>query len=48
MDKKSIIRSCLLYEFKLGHNASEASRKINFEFGEDAVKEQTARSLFQK
>ena len=48
VDKKSIIHSCLLYEFKLGSNASEASRKINFAFGEDAVKERTARNWFKK
>ena len=44
MDKKSIIRLCLLYEFKLGSKASKASQKINFAFGEDAVKER----MFQK
>ena len=48
VDKKSIIRSSLLYEFKLGSNTSEASRKINFAFGEEAVKERTARNWFQK
>ena len=48
VDKKSIIRSCLLYEFKLGSNASETTRKINFDIGEDAVKKRTARNWFQK
>lgn len=46
--KNSIIRSCLLYEFKLESNASEASRKICSAFGEGAVKERTARFWFEK
>lgn len=47
-DRKVAIRSCLLYEYKLGTNASEACRKICLAFGEDAVKERTARNWFQK
>ncbi|MEZ0498462.1 hypothetical protein [Sphingomonas sp. IW22] len=48
VDRKVIIRSCLLYEFKLGSNASEACRKICLAFGEDSVKERNARNWFQK
>ena len=48
MDKKSIISPCLLYEFNLKSNASEAFRNINFAFGEDAVKERTACNWSQR
>jgi len=48
VNKKSIIRSCLLYEFKLESSASEAFWKTNFAFWEDAVKERTDRNWFQK
>jgi len=48
VDKISVIRSCLLYKFKLGSNVSEVSRKINFAFREDAVKERITRNWFQK
>ena len=47
-DKKLMIRSCLLYEFKLGTSASSASRRICTAFGEGAVSERTARNWFQK
>ena len=47
-DKKLMIRSCLLYEFKLGTNASSASRRICTTFGKGAVSERTARNWFQK
>lgn len=43
-----LIRACLLYEFKLANSAAEATRKICLAFGEDAVKERTARNWFQK
>jgi [histone H3]-lysine36 N-dimethyltransferase SETMAR len=44
----SVIRACLLYEFKLGTNAAEASRKICTAFGEDAVTSRTAQRWFKK
>ena len=47
-DRKLIIRACLFYEFKLGTNASSASRKLCTAFGEVAVSERTARNWFQK
>ena len=39
---KRQIRQCLLYQYKLGHNASEAARNICREIGEDAVSTATA------
>ena len=47
-DKKLIIRACLLYEFKLGTNASQACKNISKAFGKDSVKERNARNWFQK
>ena len=44
----NVIRSCLLYEFKLGSNASEACRKICLAFGNDALKRRTAQKWFAK
>ncbi|KOC60775.1 hypothetical protein WH47_06921 [Habropoda laboriosa] len=38
-NQKQIIRACLLHEFKVGFNASEACREICMAFGEDAIKE---------
>lgn len=43
-----VIRACLLYEFKLGTKAAEASRKICTAFGDDAVSERTAQKWFKK
>ena len=34
-----VIRACLLYEFKLGTNAAEATRKICRAFGQNTVTE---------
>jgi hypothetical protein len=42
------IRVIFLYEFKLGHNAAEATRNINQAFGEDTAKERTVRWWFEK
>lgn len=44
----SIIRACLLYEFKLGTNATEASIKICTAFGEGTVTPRTAQRWFKK
>ena len=46
--RKLIFRACLLYEFKLGTNASSASRKLCTALGESAVSERTAQNWFQK
>ncbi|XP_026827850.1 histone-lysine N-methyltransferase SETMAR-like [Ooceraea biroi] len=45
---KEVIRSCLLYEFKLGSNAAEAARKICSAFGQVSVSERTARKWFSR
>lgn len=42
------IRVIFLYEFKLGHNAAEATRNTNQTFGEDTAKERTVRWWFEK
>ena len=42
------IRVCLLYEFKMGHNATEATRNIISAWGEGSMSEWTARRWFQK
>jgi len=44
----NVTRVCLPYEFKLGNTAAEATRKLCLAFGEDAVKERTARNGFQQ
>ena len=43
-DIKLIIRTCLLYEFKLDTSASSASRKLCTALGEGGVSERTARN----
>lgn len=43
-----VIRACLLYEFKLGSNASEACRRICSAFGNDVVKRRTAQKWFAR
>lgn len=45
---KTLIRSCVLYEYKLGTNAAEAARKICIAFGDDVVSRRTAQKWFQK
>jgi [histone H3]-lysine36 N-dimethyltransferase SETMAR len=45
---KMLIRSCLLYEYKLGTKAAEAARKICTAFGDDAVSDRTAQKWFKK
>ena len=42
------IRICLLYEFKLGHSAAEATRNISQAWSEDAVSERDARWWFER
>lgn len=42
------IRVCILYEFKLKHNASEASRNINAAWGEGSLSERAAQMWFKK
>ena len=42
------IRVCMLYEFKLQHNASEATRNINFAWGDGSVTERTTQRYYQK
>src|SRR5713101_8845727 len=43
-----VIRSCLLYEFKLNSKASEASRKICMAFSEDSISKPTAQKWFKR
>lgn len=42
------IRVCILYEFKLHHNASEATKNINFAWGDGSVSQRTTQRYFQK
>lgn len=42
-----VIRACLLYEFKLGTNAAEATRKICRAFGQNTVTERTAQNWYR-
>ncbi|XP_065664499.1 histone-lysine N-methyltransferase SETMAR-like [Hydra vulgaris] len=44
----TIIRSCLLYEFKLGRNVTQAAKNICTAFGEGTVSERTAQKWFQR
>ncbi|XP_065645670.1 histone-lysine N-methyltransferase SETMAR-like [Hydra vulgaris] len=44
----TIIRSCLLYEFKLGRNATQAAKNICTAFGEGTVSERPAQKWFQR
>lgn len=44
----SQIRICLFYEFKLQHNATEASRNINKAFGDGTLSDRTAQFWFAK
>lgn len=46
LDKKN--RIIFLYEFKLGHNASEACRNINEAFGEGTTSDRTVRRWFER
>lgn len=45
---KSIVRACLLYEFKLGTKAAPAARRICAAFGEHAVSDRTAQKWFAR
>ena len=45
---KETIRTCLLYEYKLGTNASETSRKICCAFGQDTLSRTTASRWYNK
>ncbi|KAF2351861.1 Ribonuclease H domain [Trinorchestia longiramus] len=45
---KHDLRRLMLYEFKLGHNASEASANINRAWGEESTRDRTVRRWFGK
>ena len=45
---KDLVRSCLLYDFKVGLSAAASSLRICQAFGDGAVNERTARRWFQK
>ena len=45
---KDLVRSCLLYDFKVGLLAAASSRRICQAFGDSAVNERTAKRWFQK
>jgi len=45
---QSVIRACMLYEFKLGSNAAVAGRKICQAFGEGVVTTRTVQPWFTK
>ena len=45
---KDLVRSCLLYDFKVGLSAAASSRRICQAFGDSTVNERTARRWFQK
>jgi len=45
---QSVIRACMLYEFKLGLNAAWARRKIFQAFGEGVVTTRTVQRWFTK
>jgi hypothetical protein len=44
----TVIRACLLYEYKLRTNAAQVAHKISKAFGEDTVSEHTAQNCFRK
>ncbi|KAF2350793.1 hypothetical protein FHG87_018452 [Trinorchestia longiramus] len=45
---KRDLRLLMLHEFKLGHNASEASANINRAWGKETTRDQTVRRWFGK
>ena len=45
---KDLVRSCLLYDFKVDLSAAASSLRICQAFGDGAVNERTARRWFQK
>jgi transposase len=45
---KIVIRACMLYEFKLGSNATAAARKICQAFGTDILNELTVQRWYRK
>ncbi|KAF2351005.1 hypothetical protein FHG87_018238 [Trinorchestia longiramus] len=45
---KHDLRLLMLHEFKLGHNASEASANINRAWGEESTRDGTVRRWFGK
>ena len=46
--KKRDFRIIFLYEFKLGHKATDANAKINSAFGKPKVNERTVQRWFNK
>jgi hypothetical protein len=44
----TVIRACLLCEYKLGTNATQAARKTRTAFGEVTGREHTAQKCFRK
>ena len=48
LKSKKSIRVCLLYEYKLGHNASEATRNLCRAIGPDVINITTAYRWFQR
>ena len=47
-NSKEHVRHCLLYEFQLGHTASEATRNICEAIGRDAMTTSTAYVWFER
>lgn len=45
---KTLIRGCLLYEYKHGTKAAVAAQKICTAFGDDVVSDRTAQKWFKK
>ena len=44
----TVIRACLLYEYKLGTNIARATRNICMVFREDTLSERTAQKWFKR
>ena len=48
LNSKEGIRMCLLYEYKLNHSASEATRNICQAIGHDSITHMTAYRWFER
>ena len=48
LNTKEHIRVCLLYEYKLGHTAAEATRNICYAIGPDTINHTTAYRWFER